>query len=672
MEKVFNIHSQFQPSGDQPQAIQSIVSAFKNGDKHHTLLGVTGSGKTFTMAHVIAELNRSALIIAPNKTLAAQLYMELKSFFPNNSVGFFISYYDYYQPEAYVPSTDTYIAKDSSINDDIDKMRHDATQALFEEKAVIIIASVSCIYGLGSPDTYSKKAVLLEQGQELTRKDFLKSLVSIQYERNDQNLVRGHFRVRGDIVDVLPSNEDDTALRVCFDGDKIEKLELIDNISGASKEALVRISLYPNTHYVTDQTSMKEVIDQILQDLGSRLRDLKDNHKLVEAQRLEQRTMQDVETLEQLGFCPGIENYSRYLSGKQPGEAPPCLLDYFPPEFITIIDESHITLPQLRGMYRGDRARKQTLVQYGFRLPSALDNRPLNFEEFLERNRQILYVSATPGVDELRFSHGKKSEQIIRPTGLVDPEIIVKPAKYQVDDLQSEMRRAIDLKGRVLITTLTKKMAEDLTEYYSDLGFRIKYLHSDIDTLERANLLRSLRIGDFDVLVGINLLREGLDLPEVNLVAVMDADKEGFLRSHTSLIQITGRAARNHLAKVIFYADHITDSMQSAMTETSRRRQKQMEYNKLHNISPQTVMKDIPKDLRAMYGLLKEESIETAEENFDHLRQLYKSDAEIEKAIKKKTKIMKSFATRMEFEEAAKIRDEIRQLKSFLLVFGME
>jgi len=675
MEKIFNIQSLFQPSGDQPQAIKNIVTALRRGDKHHTLLGVTGSGKTFTMANVIAEMNRSALIIAPNKTLAAQLYIELKNLFPNNSVGFFISYYDYYQPEAYVPSTDTYIAKDSAINDDIDKMRHDATQRLFEEKAVIIVASVSCIYGLGAPDAYSQQAVHIEKGQELSRDKFLRSLIDIQYERNDQNLVRGHFRVRGEIVDVLPSNQNDTALRVHFDGDIIERLDLIDSLTGLTKEKIDKLTLYPNSHYVTDQKSMKEVVDCILADLGTRLRDLKEKSRLVEAQRLEQRTMHDVETLEQMGFCPGIENYSRYLSGKKSGEPPPCLLDYFPPDFLTIIDESHITLPQLRGMYRGDRARKTTLVEYGFRLPSALDNRPLNFEEFLERSNQILYVSATPSAEELAFSKGQISEQLIRPTGLIDPEIIVKPAKYQVDDLLVEMKRATDLNGRVLITTLTKKMAEDLTEYYADLGFRIKYLHSDIDTLERANLLRSLRLGEYDILVGINLLREGLDLPEVNLVAVMDADKEGFLRSHTSLIQIVGRAARNDTARVIFYADRITDSMNSAMSETSRRRQKQIEYNTLHNISPKTVYKAIPKDLRAMYGFAEEEATSghhASPDELEKLRAQYKTQSELEKAIRRKSKVMKAYATRMEFEEAAKMRDEVKQMKALLLVFGNE
>lgn len=669
MKKIFQIQSPFQPAGDQPQAIESTVQAFKEGDKHHTLLGVTGSGKTFTMANVIAKLNRSALVIAPNKTLAAQLYLELKGLFPKNSVGFFISYYDYYQPEAYVPSTDTYIAKDSAINDDIDKMRHDATQSLFEEEGVIIVASVSCIYGLGSPDAYSKRAFRVEKGLKMTRNAFLKALIKIQYDRNDQELLRGHFRVRGDIVDVLPSNQTDSALRVYFDGDLIEDMELIDPMSGEVKEELEALTLYPNSHYVTDQKGLKDVIHNILTDLGERLRFLKENNRILEMQRLEQRTMHDIEVMEQLGFCPGIENYSRYLSGKGPGEPPPCLLDYFPPDFLTIIDESHISIPQLKGMYRGDQARKRTLVEYGFRLPSALDNRPLSFDEFLERTDQVLYVSATPGERELKFSNGKKSEQIIRPTGLVDPEITVKPAKFQVDDLLSEMRSAIEKKGRVLITTLTKKMAEDLSTYYADLGFKIKYLHSDIDSLERAHLLRSLRRGDFDILVGINLLREGLDLPEVILVAVMDADKEGFLRSHTSLIQITGRAARNHQSRVIFYADKVTESMRGAMEETSRRRQRQLAYNKDRGIEPKTVVKDIPEDLRAIYGL-EEEEVTSSSDQLEALKSQFTSLKEIEKEIKKKTKIMKSYATRMEFEEAAKIRDEIKVLKDLLLTFG--
>ncbi len=672
MEKNFDIQSPFQPAGDQPRAIKSIVEAFRNEDKHHVLLGVTGSGKTYTMAHVIAELNRSALVIAPNKTLAAQLYVELKSFFPKNAVGFFISYYDYFQPEAYVPSTDTYIAKDSSINDDIDKMRHAATQALFEEKAVIIVASVSCIYGLGSPDAYAQQVVRIEVGTEMRRDEFLRALVAIQYERNDNNLVRGHFRVRGDLVDVLPSNQSETAIRISFQENRIEKLSLIDSMTGLTRgEELSKLALYPNSHYVTDQKSIKQVVSEVLIDLGIRLRDLKESNKLVEMQRLEQRTMHDIELLEQLGFCPGIENYSRYLSGKAAGEPPPCLLDYFPPDFLTIIDESHVTIPQLKGMYRGDRARKMNLVEYGFRLPSALDNRPLNFEEFLIRCHQVLYVSATPSKEELTMAEGHISEQIIRPTGLIDPEIIVKPARFQVDDLLKELQRVVTLKGRALVTTLTKKMAEDLTDYYAELGLRIKYLHSDIDALERAQILRALRIGDFDILVGINLLREGLDLPEVILVAVMDADKEGFLRSHTSLIQMTGRAARNQQAHVIFYADTVTQSMEAAMQETSRRRQKQMKYNEIHNIQPTTVVKEIPKDLRAMYGLVEPVAEAVSdEETLAKLASQFRSFDEIEKTIKKKSKIMKALAGRMDFEAAAEIRDEIKNLKALLLVFS--
>ncbi|MBI2601496.1 MAG: excinuclease ABC subunit UvrB [Deltaproteobacteria bacterium] len=668
MTEIYRIESPFQPAGDQPQAIENIVNSFSRGDKHHVLLGVTGSGKTFSVAHIIARLNRSALVIAPNKTLAAQLYIELKGLFPDNAVGFFISYYDYFQPEAYVPSTDTYIAKDSAINDDIDKMRHNATQLLFEEPAAIIVASVSCIYGLGSPDTYASKVVNVAKGDTLSRNDLLRSLLAINYQRNDHNLLRGHLRVRGDIVDILPSNQTDRAVRVSFLETSVESISLVDPLTGEWREDLEEVSLYPNSHYVTDRKDMKSVINEILTDLGTKLRELKDQNRLVEAQRLEQRTMQDVEAMEQLGFCPGIENYSRYLSGKKPGEAPPCLLDYFPPDFLVIIDESHITVPQLKGMYRGDQARKQTLVHYGFRLPSALDNRPLNFNEFLERCHQVLFVSATPGPLELAMADGHISEQIIRPTGLVDPNIIVKPAKYQVDDLHTEIKRAVDLKGRVLVTTLTKRMAEDLTEYYADLGVRVKYLHADIDALERASLLRSLRLGEFDVLIGINLLREGLDLPEVLLVAVMDADKEGFLRSHRSLIQIVGRAARNSQSQVIFYADTETESMREALHETERRRQKQLAYNEAHNITPKTVVKDIPKDLRAMYGL-SESLEETPEDILDTLRLQFNSASDIETAIRRKTKIMKAHAARMEFEQAAELRNEVRKLKALLLVF---
>jgi excinuclease ABC subunit B len=568
MNSIFNLSSNYQPDGDQPEAIKSICQSFEQGTTHHTLLGVTGSGKTFTMANVIAKLSIPTLIIAPNKTLAVQLFTEFKNLFPDDGVSFFISYYDYYQPEAYVPSSDTYIAKDSSINEDIDTMRHQATQNLFEKPNVIIIASVSCIYGLGSPESYADLMVTVSKGDEVARDKILRSLIDIQYSRNDHSLLRGHFRVRGDIVDILPANQNDQAVRIEFFGDEIEEISIIDALTGKLINTVDKISIYPNSHYVADRKDMKTIVKEVLTDLGIRLRELKKQNKLVEYQRLEQRTMQDVESMEHLGFCPGIENYSRYLTGKKPGEAPPTLLDYFPDEFLTIIDESHITVPQLNAMYRGDKSRKQTLVDFGFRLPSAMDNRPLNFEEFNQRSKKILYVSATPSQYELEKSNDKISEQIIRPTGLLDPEITIKPAKTQVDDLLGEIKSVTSSGGRILVTTLTKKMAEDLTDYFSNMNIKIKYLHSDIDTLERSELLRELRQGDYDVLVGINLLREGLDLPEVTLVAIMDADKEGFLRSRTSLIQTVGRAARNSEARVIFYADRITKSMKEAIDET--------------------------------------------------------------------------------------------------------
>lgn len=671
---MFNLKADFYPSGDQPKAIDDIVRAFNSGAKHHVLLGATGSGKTFTMAHVIAQLGKSALVIAPNKTLAAQLYVELKNLFPTNSVGYFISYYDYYQPEAYVPATDTYIAKDSSINEDIDKMRHESTRYLFEEKQTIIVASVSCIYGLGSPSAYAKMVVNIKTGQNISRDDFLRRLVDIQFSRNDWNLLRGHFRVRGDTVDVLPSHQKDEAIRATFFGDEIESIQLIDALTGKVRRGLEQISIYPNSHYVTAKDDVKSIVKEILTDLGKRLRELKQNNKLVEYQRLEQRTMQDVETLEQLGFCPGIENYSRYLTGLSEGAPPPCLLDYFPQDFLTIIDESHITLPQIAGMYRGDRSRKQTLVDYGFRLPSALDNRPLNYEEFLQKTSQVLYVSATPGPTEQKLADFRYSEQIIRPTGLVDPEIFVKPASIQVDDLYGQMKDVIKRKGRVLITTLTKKMAEDLTEYYREMGIRIKYLHSDIDSLERTALLRSLRKGEFDVLVGINLLREGLDLPEVMLVAVMDADKEGFLRSRTSLIQIVGRAARNHEAKVLFYADKVTRSMQEAIDETNRRRKKQQDYNKIHNIEPKTILKALPEDFKIIHGLLEQTDTSKPKKEEDISLKLkkwgIKTTSDIEKLIGKKKKEMKTLAQKLEFEKAASLRDEIKELAGLALVYG--
>ncbi len=654
------------PQGDQGQAIEKICQSISHGDPHHVLLGVTGSGKTFTMANIISRLNRPALIMAPNKTLAAQLFTEFKSLFPNDHVGFFISYYDYYQPEAYVPTTDTYIAKDSSINEDIDKMRHAATLSLFESRNVIIVASVSCIYGLGSPDSYANLMVALDVGQELSRDELLRSLIDIQYSRNDRSLLRGHFRVRGDTVDVQPAHQSDEAIRIDFFGDEIEDIAIIDTLTGKALRKVDRISIYPNSHYVTDRRDIKHVVREILKDLGERLREFKSQNKLVEYQRLEQRTMQDIETIEQLGFCPGIENYSRYLTGKKPGEPPPTLLDYFADDYLTFIDESHITVPQVGGMYRGDRARKQVLVDFGFRLPSALDNRPLNFDEFQERTPQIVYVSATPGPYELKISEEKVTEQIIRPTGLIDPEITVKPAKEQVDDLLGEIKKTTAT-GRVLVTTLTKRMAEDLTDYYKDMGINIRYLHSDIDSIERVELLRDLRKGEYDVLVGINLLREGLDLPEVKLVAVMDADKEGFLRSRSSLIQIVGRAARNSEAKVIFYADKITDSMRQAIDETDRRRSKQVAYNKEHNIEPKTVIKALPEDLRSIYGLTTDEQ-EIKIPAAERLKELgIEKVGEINKVIKRKTKDMKKLASEMEFEKAAVLRDEIKELSDIML-----
>lgn len=666
--KRFEIASRYSPQGDQPRAIEEIVKRFQANERHTTLLGVTGSGKTFTMANVIASLQRPALVMAPNKTLAAQLFSEFKEYFPNNAVEYFISYYDYFQPEAYVPSTDTYIAKDSAINDDIDRMRHAATMSLFERRDTIIIASVSCIYGLGSPETYSKLVLPLKKGMQISRDSLLRKLVDIQYGRNDMNLTRGHFRVRGDIVDIFPSHQRDEMVRAEFFGDEIDRLSIVDSVRGNLIQQVEELSLYPSSHYVTDRTDMKVIVKEILHDLGVRLREMRALGKMVEYQRLEQRTMHDIELLEHLGFCPGIENYSRYLSGKGPGEPPPTLLDYFPKDFITIIDESHITVPQIGGMYRGDRSRKQTLVDFGFRLPSALDNRPLNYEEFNERTGQLLYVSATPGDYELAVTNNVVAEQIIRPTGLLDPPIEIKPVHGQVDQLYGEMREVVAKGGRVLVTTLTKKMAEDLTTHYQEMGLKIRYLHSDIDSLERIDILRDLRRGVFDVLVGINLLREGLDLPEVRLVAVMDADKEGFLRSKRSLIQIVGRAARNSDSKVIFFADRITDSMKDCMEETARRRARQIEYNELRGIVPTTVIKSVPEDMRKIYGITSE-----ADEVLDPLVQeamalLEKKDiATLEKTIRDKFKQMQKFAAELEFEKAAELRNEINKLKTLMV-----
>jgi len=665
-KKPFTLVSTYTPSGDQPQAIASILEALTRGDREHVLLGVTGSGKTFTMAHVIATLGRPALVVAPNKTLAAQLYTEFKSFFPHDNVGLFMSYYDYYQPEAYLPATDTYIAKDSAINEDIDKMRHEATRYLMESNNTLIIASVSCIYGLGSPAAYATMMVALKPGMVLDRDELLRRLIEIQYSRNDRAFERGCFRVRGEVVDVCPAYEKDFAIRIRFFGEEIESLSKLRVADGAEVEPITEVSLFPNSHYITPRSNRKEIVQEILHDLGVRLRELRALHKEKESLRLEQRTMEDVELFEELGYCPGVENYSRYLTGQISGAPPACLLDYFPDSFLTILDESHITVPQLRGMYRGDRARKQNLVEYGFRLPSALDNRPLTFEEFMTKTDQLLYVSATPGVYEREESESTQSEQVIRPTGLVDPVIEIHPAYNQIEDVYVETKETIAKGGRVLITTLTKKMSEELAEFYQTRGLRVRYLHSDIDTLERTNLLRELRMGSFDVLIGINLLREGLDLPEVMLVAILDADKEGFLRSKTSLIQTVGRAARNRDARVILYADEITESIRQTMEETERRRRKQLSHNETFGITPQTVQKPIPKDLKVIYGL-SEEPIASLEDP-DFLEKMgITTQKELDKCIRKKTKQMQGAALAMDFEQAALLRNEIQHLKKIQL-----
>ncbi len=674
MEKsIFTLTSKFKPTGDQPKAIGGIISSISSGNKHQILMGVTGSGKTFTMANVIASMKRPTLVLAPNKTLAAQLFTELKEFFPENAVEFFISYYDYYQPEAYIASTDTYIAKDSAINDDIDKMRHAATRSLFERPDTIIVSSVSCIYGMGSPESYANLVVQTQVGERVSRNAFLKRLIEIQYSRNDVILARGSFRVRGDVVDILPSHQKDSLIRIEFFGDEVESISIVDQIKNKTLRTVESISIYPNSHYVTEKNDRQKVVKQILQDLGTRLRELKAEGKLVEAQRLEQRTMNDVELLEELGFCPGIENYSRYLTGLPPGHPPPTLLQYFPPEFLVIIDESHITVPQVGAMYRGDRARKENLVNYGFRLPSALDNRPLKFDEFMDKAPNLLYVSATPGKFELEEANDLIFEQVIRPTGLIDPLIEVRPAKDQVDDLYAEIQKVVKQKARVLVTTLTKRMAEDLTSYYLDMGVKIKYLHSDIDSLERTELLRDLRKGEFDVLVGINLLREGLDLPEVSLVAILDADKEGFLRSKSSLIQTVGRAARNADGYVIFYADRITDSMKACMDETDRRRNIQMAYNEEHNIKPETIKKAMQPGLRDIYGLSSDDHIRPNTKVTKILDEFeIDSIKSLEKLIQSKTKEMKKAAANLQFERAAELRDIVDALKDRLLVHSSE
>ena len=656
-ERQFRLVSEFKPQGDQPQAIEKLVQGIEKSKRDQVLLGVTGSGKTFTMANVIARINKPTLVMAPNKTLAAQLYNEFRELFPDNAVRYFVSYYDYYQPEAYVPSTDTYIEKDASINDEIDKLRHSATKALLERSDTLIVASVSCIYGLGSPEAYFDMMVYLEEGNRMQRDQMLRKLVDIQYQRSDFDFHRGTFRVRGDIVEIFPAYEDSSALRIEFFDEQIETIHEIDPIRGKVQRRVDKACIYPASHYVTAEDRMKQATRDIRLELKGRLEELRAEHKLLEAQRLEQRTLYDLELLEEMGFCPGIENYSRHLTGREPGEPPPTLLSYFPNQFLLFIDESHVTVPQIGGMYRGDRSRKETLVEYGFRLPSALDNRPLNFSEFEACLDQAVYVSATPARYELDKSRRAIVEQLIRPTGLTDPEVIVRPARNQVDDLLEEIRKRAERKERVLVTTLTKRMAEDLTDYYQDLNVKVRYLHSDIETLERVEIIRQLRMGVFDVLVGINLLREGLDLPEVSLVAILDADKEGFLRSDRSLIQTIGRAARNVYGTVILYADSITDSMRLAMDETNRRRSLQAAFNKKHGITPQTVIKSIGSPLVKIYEADYVDVPLAAEKEADY------EAKELPRIIQRLKKEMKKAAANLEFERAAELRDRIRAME---------
>lgn len=654
----FKLHAPYEPTGDQPQAIEKLVKGFKEGNQFETLLGVTGSGKTFTMANVIQALNKPTLIISHNKTLAGQLYGEMKEFFPENAVEYFVSYYDYYQPEAYVPQSDTYIAKDSAVNDEIDKLRLSATAALAERKDVIIVASVSCIYGIGSPDDYMNMMVSLRPGMEIDRDDVIKGLIDMQYTRNEMDFKRGTFRVHGDVLEIFPANNTDTAIRVEFFGDEIDRITEVDVLTGEIKCILKHAAVFPASHYVVPQEKMNAACDRIEAELEERVRYFKGEDKLLEAQRIAERTNFDIEMMKETGFCSGIENYSRHLAGRAEGEMPETLMDYFPDDFLIIVDESHITIPQVRGMYAGDRSRKQTLVDYGFRLPSALDNRPLNFEEFESKIDQMLFVSATPNVYENEHEL-LRVEQIIRPTGLLDPEISVRPVEGQIDDLIGEVNKETKNHHKVLITTLTKRMAEDLTQYMSELGIRVKYLHSDIDTLERAEIIRDLRLDVFDVLVGINLLREGLDIPEITLVAILDADKEGFLRSETSLIQTIGRAARNSEGHVIMYADKITDSMRVAIDETERRRKLQQAYNEEHRITPKTIQKSV-RDLIAISKKVAAEEMEFDKDPESMSRR------ELEKLIGDIQKKMKKAAAELNFEAAAEYRDKMVKLKNML------
>ncbi|WP_426731895.1 excinuclease ABC subunit UvrB [Myxococcus faecalis] len=655
----FQIVSDHQPEGDQPRAIGELTEGVQRGDRYQTLLGVTGSGKTFTMANIIANVQRPTLVIAHNKTLAAQLYGEFKSLFPNNAVEYFVSYYDYYQPEAYVPSTDTFIEKDSSINDNIERMRHSATHSLRTRDDVVIVASVSCIYGLGTARSYVDLAVRVDQGGEMERDAFMRRLVEAQYERNDMDFHRGTFRARGDTVEVFPAYEEERAIRVSFFGDEVERITEFDPLRGVTLGALDKIVIFPASHYVAGEDSRRRAIQTIRDELAEQLGTFKREGKLLEAQRLEQRTMFDLEMIEQVGYCNGIENYSRHFSGRAPGEPPPCLIDYFPRNLLVLIDESHQTVPQIGAMYRGDRARKETLVNFGFRMPSALDNRPLKFGEFEELVPQAVFVSATPSEYELQKSQGVVVEQIIRPTGLTDPEVETRPVGNQVDDLLEEVRVRVSRNERVLVTTLTKRMAEDLTEYYADVGVRVRYLHSDIDAIERTAIIRDLRKGEFDVLVGINLLREGLDIPEVSLVAILDADKEGFLRSHVSLIQTIGRAARNLNGRVIMYADSVTDSMKKALEETSRRREIQRQYNKEHGITPRSVKSNITDLSEHLYDAESAGALPMAAEGEDDVLE----SKELKRLIEEFTQDMHRAAESMEFEKAAEYRDKVQLLK---------
>lgn len=658
MKEKFELVSAYDPAGDQPNAIKEITEKVLAGQRHQTLLGATGTGKTFTMSNVVKEINRPTLVIAHNKTLAGQLYSEFKEFFPNNAVEYFVSYYDYYQPEAYVPSTDTFIEKDASINDEIDKLRHSATSALFEREDVLIVASVSCIYGLGNPEEYKSQVLSLRMGMEKDRDQLLRDLVEVQYARNDINFQRGTFRVRGDSVEIIPASHEEYCIRVEFFGDEIDRIREVDALTGEIIGDREHIAIFPASHFVTREEKMKIAIQNIEKELEEQLKEMRDNGKLLEAQRLEQRTNYDLEMMREMGFCSGIENYSRHLTLRGPGAVPYTLLDFFPEDFLVIIDESHVTLPQIRGMFNGDQARKQVLVDHGFRLPSAMDNRPLRFQEFEDKTKQLVYVSATPGPYELEHSP-EMTEQIIRPTGLLDPIVEVRPIDGQIDDLIEEIRIRMEKNERVLITTLTKKMSEDLTDYLKEIGMKVAYLHSEIKTLERIEVIRDLRVGKFDVLVGINLLREGIDIPEVSLVTILDADKEGFLRSERSLIQTMGRAARNENGKVIMYADKITDSMKNAIDETNRRRTIQTEYNEQHGITPKTIRKDIRDVIKATTAAEETESYEPKTKQINKM-----TKKEKEKVIEQMENEMKQAAKDLDFEKAAELRDVILELKA--------